>query len=80
MRLTTTPSPGVLVLLLGSLLGISFHNAVASTAGGVSTFYPDGHFDRVAKMTDYDAMLQYVDEQIHQHGKTVFARFIASEK
>lgn len=49
---------------------------LASFANG--SFYPEGHFDRVQKVTDYGLFLDFIDEQIEQ-GKTVFTRFIASE-
>jgi len=42
------------------------------------SFYPEGHFNRVQKVTDYGLFLDFIDEQIEQ-GKTVFTRFIASE-
>lgn len=41
-------------------------------------FYPQGHFDRVHKVTDFGLFLDFIDEQIEQE-KTVFTRFIASE-
>ncbi len=49
---------------------------LAAMANG--SFYPEGHFDRVEKVTDYGLFLDYIDEQIEQE-KTVFTRFIASE-
>ena len=57
------------VLALGLL-------ALASVAYG--SFYPEGHFDRVEKITDYGLLLDYVDEQVEKD-KTVFVRWIASE-
>ena len=49
---------------------------LATMANG--SFYPEGHFDRVHKVTDYGLFLDYIDQQI-EADKTVFTRFIASE-
>lgn len=50
-----------------------------ATAAMGSGFYPEGHFDRVEKFTDFGNFLDYIDEQIEKD-KTVFVRWIASEQ
>lgn len=42
------------------------------------SIYPEGHFDRVHKVNDYDSLRSILDQEMGQD-KTVFVRFIASE-
>jgi hypothetical protein len=67
------PAAALVVIASTILLGV-----VVSAQHQDSSFYPHGHFDRVTKLTDPDALNAFVESNLAQ-SKSVFVRWIASE-